>query len=242
MHDHIKGMMENILDLMSLSKSLYQSIKQDNMTEMNRSSLNSIVQSKENSLNLLYDEYKKVNPNYKIKPYDISTDPQDMLQSKIHSIEGKIVSAIDKELLQNIPLKAHDGIYTTAQSIKSNCETSMIKLDSIMNLRSSSSEAYSYLIKTTHYVIKAMELYKKAGLTEQLAYCNNLINENKTLMKKTYGKKLILYTPIYGDTYAGISKRFGLTLLQLVRENHIKNPYSKTLIDNILVVVDDSIE
>lgn len=239
-HEHIKGMMENILDLMSQTLSLYSSIKQDNISEMNRASLNSIVQSKDNSLKSLYNEYKKVNPNYIIKAYTKSEDSPEILYNKIHSTEEKIISTIDKELLQNIPSKAHDGIYTIAQSIKSNSETSMIKLQSIINLRTNSSESYLYLIKTTHYIMKAMELYKKAGADEQLEYCTSILNENKRLMTDVYGKKLILYTPVYGDTYADISKNFGITLLQLVRENHIVNPYSKSLMDTIIIVIDDN--
>jgi hypothetical protein len=242
MHDHIKGMVENILDLISRSISLYLSVKKDNITEMNKSSLNSIIQSKENSLKLLYDEYKKINPDYKVKTYDKFEEAQDVVQSKIHNIEGKIISAIDKELLQNIPSKGHDGIYTTAQSIKSNCETSMIKLDSIIHLRKDSSEAYFCLIRTTHYVIKAMELYEKAGLKEQAAYCSNLLDENKLHMNEMYEKRIILYSPQYGDTYAGISKKFGISLMQLVRENYIENPYEKPFASYLLIATDNSIE
>lgn len=225
---------------MSQTLSLYSSVKADNLSEMNKSALSSIVQSKENSLKNLYNEYKKINPSYTIKTYDKSEELPEILQDKIHSIESKIISTIDKELLQNIPSKAHDGIYTMAQSIKSNSETSMIKLQPIINLRTNSSKSYLYLIKTTHYIIKAIDLYKKAGANEQLEYCNNILNENKRLMKDVYGKKLILYTPVYGDTYANVSKKFGITLLQLVKENHIVNPYSKSLIDTIMIVTDNN--
>ena len=238
MHDHIKKTVEDLLNMISESLALYKSVNTDNLQGSGPNTLNSIIQSKENSLTSLLKEFNRIYPSFKPKSFTITPKPITELYNNMISLENKIADFVQSDLLPNIPSKGHDGIYTFGVNIRSNSESTIVKLNNILNIRSHIDNSYSNIVETVVPIIKVLEIYEKESLIEQVSLCNKIIEENKRILKEKYSKTLLVYSPSYGDSSSGICTKFNIKLLDFLKFNKIKNPYSKLLPKYLIIITD----
>lgn len=160
MHEHIRQTVEDLLNMIAESISLYKSANISELAGMAPSILNSIIQSKENCLNDLLSEFNKIYPNFNPKSYSYSEQPIKSIYNTIISLENKIGAFIQNNLLPSIPAKGHEGIYTIAANIRSNSESSVVKLNSMLNIRSKESLSEEDISKSVLLIIACMEFYE----------------------------------------------------------------------------------
>lgn len=238
MHDHIKKTVEDVLNMMSESISLYKSVKPEELHGMAPNTLNSIIQSKENSAASLLKEFNKIYPDFKPKSYPINPQSINTIYNNMLSLENRIASFVQSDLLPNIPSKGHDGIYTLAANIRSNSESTIVKLNNMLNLRGKLTASYEHIADTFLPIVEALEVYEKENLFEQVALCNNLIDQNRKFLKDKYSKNLIIYSPVYGESFASISSKFMIKLPELMRLNKLSHPYSRVLCKYLIIITD----
>ena len=238
MHDHIKRTVEDLLNMMSESLALYKSVDTAGLHGMGPNTLNSIIQSKETSLLNLLKDFNRIYPDFKPKTYPTTSQSINQLYNNMLSLENKTASFVQGNLLPNIPSKGHEGIYTLAATIRSNSESSIVKLNNMLNLRGKVSNSYTSIVETLTPLLKTLEIYEKENLTEQASLCHRLIQENQKLLKEKYSKNLIIYTPSYGDSCSSICNKFNINLLFFLKLNEIKNPYSKLLSKYLILLTD----
>lgn len=238
MHEHIRNTVENLLNMMSESLALYRSVNVSDLKGMGPNTLSSIIQSKENSLTALLKEFNRIYPDFRPKEFPVSSKPVSQLYSYMLSLENKIASLVQSDLLPNIPSKAHEGTYTIAANIRSNSESTVVKLNNMLNIRGEESNSYFNVANTILLVASTLETYEKENLQEQASLCRQLIEENQKLFKESFSKKLILYTPVYSDTCCSICKKFNIKLSDFLKLNKINNPYSKPLSKYLIIITD----
>jgi hypothetical protein len=238
MHDHIKKTVEDLLNMMSESLSLYRSVNTDGLQGTGPNTLNSIIQSKDNSLTALLKEFNKIYPSFKPKSFTITTKSINELYNNMLSLENRTASFVQSDLLPNIPSKNHDGIYTVAANIRSNSESTIVKLNNMLHIRGEASDSYSNILEAVVPLVKSLEIYEKENLKVQAELCNKVIEETQKLFKEKYSKNLIVYTPSYGDSCSRICTKFNIKLLDFLKLNGIKNPYSKLLSKHLIIITD----
>lgn len=238
MHEHIRGTVENLLNMMSESLSLYRSVDVSELTGVGPNTLNSIIQSKENSLSALLKEYNRIYPSFRPKEFPTSSKPASQLYNSMLSLENNIASLVQSDLLPNIPSKAHEGIYTIAANIRSNSESTIVKLNNMLHIRGGERNSYLNAANTIPLIAAALEIYEKENLEGSAVLCRQLIEENRNLFKENFSKNLILYTPSYSDNYTSICTKFNMRLSDFLKLNNIKNPYSKPLTKYLIIITD----
>ena len=238
MHDHIKNTVEELLNMMSQSLALYRSVNVNELQGVGPNTLNSIISSKESSFSALLKSFNRIYPNFKPKTYPINSQSINILGSTMLTLENKIASFVESDLLPNIPSKGHEGIYTLAATIRSNSESILVKLNSLLKLRGEANNSYRSIVDTIPLLVKALEIYEKENLAEQAALCSKLLEGNQKLLKEIYSKNLIVYTPVYGDSCSSICTKFNMKLSLFLNFNNIKNPYSKLLPKYLVLLTD----
>jgi hypothetical protein len=238
MHDHIKKTVEDLLNMMYESIALYKSVKPEELHGMGPNTLNSIIQSKENSAASLLKEFNRIYPQF--KPKDYPTNPQSIntIYNSMLSLENRIASFVQSDLLPNIPSKGHEGIYTLAANIRSNSESTVVKLNNMLNLRGDASASYDNIVGTLLPLIEALEVYEKEDLPESAALCIILMEHNKKTLKEKFSKNLTIYSPGYGESFASISSKFNIKLPELLKLNNLTNPYSRVLSKYLIIITD----
>lgn len=236
MHDHIKNIVEELLNMMSESLSLYKSINVAELHGMGPATLDSIIQSKENSLEDLLKEFNKIYPNFKPKQFPMTSQPINTNYKTMLSLEDRITTYVQNNLFPNIPSKGHEGIYTLAANIRSNSESTVVKLNNMLNIRQRYSSVEINIIKTLLPIVICLENYEKLQLEPQVALCKELLEQNKRLLQTTCSKVLTIYEPKYGESLSSIASNFEIKLSDLITLNRIRNPYAKISSKYLIII------
>lgn len=236
MHDHIKNNVEELLNMMSESLSLYKSINIAELQGMGPNTLDSIIQSKENSLEGLLEEFNKIYPSFKPKQFPITSLSLNSNYNTMLSLEDRISNHVQNNLFPNIPSKGHEGIYTLAANIRSNSESTVIKLNNMLNIKLRRPYVEDDIIKTLLPIVICLETYEKLQLESQASLCKELLEQNKKLLQTTCSKSLIIYEPKYGESLASIASNFKIKLNNLMKINRIRNPYSKISCKYLIII------